>query len=234
MNGISLLMAITRREFEEDYITFLKQNNISAVFSTPARGTAGQTILRMLGLDKSEKSIIIALAESSHAFRIMHGMISRLGINVAGNGIAISIPVGSIGGASCMKYLMEGQDVIIGEVNEVEQKQEYQYELLAAIVESGTADTVMTAARKANAGGGTVVHAKGTGTDFTKKFFGVSIASEKDIVLIVVKREDKANVMRTIMAEAGIRSEAHTALISLPVEHVVGLTSVMTDADKPD
>jgi len=234
MNGIRLLMAITRREFEEDYITFLKRNHISAIFSTPARGTAGQTILRMLGLDKSEKSIILAFAEKSHAKQLMNGMISRLGINVAGNGIAISIPVGSIGGASAMKYLMEGQDVIIGEVNEVEQKQEYHYELLAAIAESGTADMVMTAARKANAGGGTVIHAKGTGTDFTSKFFGVSIATEKDIVLIVVKKEDKANVMRSIMSEAGIRSEAHTALISLPVEDVVGLTSVMIDDNKAE
>ena len=201
--------------------------DISAIFSTPGRGTAGETILRMLGLDKSEKSIIFALAESARAKKILQQMISNLGINVAGNGIAISIPVGSIGGASCMKYLMEGQDIIIGEVNEVEQKQTFPYELLAAIVESGTADMVMTAARKVGAGGGTVVHAKGTGTEFTSKFFGVSIASEKDIVFIVVKRDDKAHIMKAIMTEAGIRSDAHTALISLPIEDVVGLTSVM-------
>lgn len=227
MNGISLLIAITKREFEEDYITFLRRKRISAIFSTPGRGTAGETILRMLGLDKSEKSIIFALAESQRAKKILQQMISNLGINVAGNGIAISIPVGSIGGASCMKYLMEGQDIIIGEVNEVEQKQAFPYELLAAIVESGTADMVMSAARKVGAGGGTVVHAKGTGTEFTSKFFGVSIASEKDIVFIVVKRDDKSRIMKAIMTEAGIRSDAHTALISLPIEDVVGLTSVM-------
>lgn len=231
MNGISLLMVITQREFEEDYFAFLRKRHITAIFSTPARGTAGQTILRMLGLDKSEKTIILALTETSRVKRIMNSMISHLGINIAGNGIAISMPIGSIGGASCMKYLLEGQDVIIGEVNEVEEKQTFDYELLAAIVESGTADLVMTAARKAGAGGGTVVHAKGTGTEFTKKFFGVSIASEKDIVLTVVRREDKTNVMRSIMSEAGIRSDAHTALISLPVENVVGLISIMNDPD---
>ncbi len=229
MYGIRMLMVITQREFEGDYIKFLKKNNISAIFSTPARGTAGQTILKMLGLDKSEKVIILALTERSHAKHVMKGMISRLGINIAGNGIAISIPVGSIGGASCMKYLLEGQDVIIGEVNEVEQKQEFNYELLVAFIESGTSDIVMDAARKANAGGGTVIHAKGLGTEFTSKFFGVSIATEKDIVLIVVRREDKVNVMRAIMTDAGIRSDAHTALISLPVENVAGLVSVMAD-----
>lgn len=227
MNGISLLIAITKREFEEDYFTFLRRKRISAIFSTHGRGTAGETILRMLGLDKSEKSLIFALAETRRANKILDDMISKLGINLAGNGIAISIPVGSIGGASSMKYLMEGQDFIFGEVDDVEQKQIFPYELLAAVVESGTADIVMSAARKVGAGGGTVVHAKGTGTEFTSKFFGVSIASEKDIVLIVVKRDDKNTVMRAIMTEAGIRSDAHTALISLPIEKVVGLTSVM-------
>lgn len=226
MNGISLLVAITKREFEEDYISLLKRNHISAIFSTPCRGTAGETLLRMLGLDKAEKTLLFAMAESRRVSVLLQKMISALGINLAGNGIAVSIPVGSIGGASCMKYLMEGQDIIIGEVTEVEQKV-FPYELIVAVVENGTADMVMTAARKANAGGGTVIHAKGTGTDFTSKFFGVSIATEKEIVLIVTSREDKPNIMRAIMAEAGIRSEAHTALFSLPVEDVVGLTSVM-------
>ena len=226
MNGISLLVAITKREFEEDYIALLKRNHISAIFSTPCRGTAGETLLRMLGLDKAEKTLLFAMAESRRVSVLLQKMISALGINLAGNGIAVSIPVGSIGGASCMKYLMEGQDIIIGEVTEVEQKV-FPYELIVAVVENGTADMVMTAARKANAGGGTVIHAKGTGTDFTSKFFGVSIATEKEIVLIVTGREDKPNIMRAIMAEAGIRSEAHTALFSLPVEDVVGLTSVM-------
>ena len=226
MNGISLLVAITKREFEEDYIDFLKRNHISAIFSTPCRGTAGETLLRMLGLDKAEKTLLFAMVESRRVSVLLQKMISALGINLAGNGIAVSIPVGSIGGASCMKYLMEGQDIIIGEVTEVEQKV-FPYELIVAVVENGTADMVMTAARKANAGGGTVIHAKGTGTDFTSKFFGVSIATEKEIVLIVTSREDKPNIMRAIMAEAGIRSEAHTALFSLPVEDVVGLTSVM-------
>lgn len=231
MNGISLLVAITKREYEEDYLSFLNRNHISAIFSTPCRGTAGETLLRMLGLDKAEKTLIFAMAESRRVSVLLQKMISALGINLAGNGIAISIPVGSIGGASCMKYLMEGQDIIIGEVTDVEQKV-FPYELIVAAVENGTADMVMTAARKANAGGGTVIHAKGTGTDFTSKFFGVSIATEKEIVLIVTSREDKPNIMRAIMSEAGIRSEAHTALFSLPVEDVVGLTSVMKLPDE--
>lgn len=44
------------------------------------------------------------------------------------------------------------------------------YELLVAIANQGSIDNVMDAARSANAGGGTVIHAKGTGMEKQKNF----------------------------------------------------------------
>ena len=230
MQGISLLLTITKREFEQEFTSFLQQRGISAIFSVLCRGTAGQNILNLLGIEKTEKVLLFAMMESKKAARLMREMVSDMGINMPGNGIALRMPVGSIGGASCMKYLMEKQDIIIGEVTDMEEKQSFPYELIVAIAERGSMDMVMEAARSANAGGGTILHAKGTGTDFTSKFFGVSIAAEKEILLIVANRKDKAGIMRAIMEKAGIRSQAHTALFSLPVEDVVGLTSVMNAA----
>ena len=230
MQGISLLLTITKREFEQEFTSFLQQRGISAIFSALCRGTAGQNILNLLGIEKTEKVLLFAMMESKKAARLMREMVSDMGINMPGNGIALRMPVGSIGGASCMKYLMEKQDIIIGEVTDMEEKQSFPYELIVAIAERGSMDMVMEAARSANAGGGTILHAKGTGTDFTSKFFGVSIAAEKEMLLIVANRKDKAGIMRAIMEKAGIRSQAHTALFSLPVEDVVGLTSVMNAA----
>ncbi|MDD6882904.1 MAG: P-II family nitrogen regulator [Eubacteriales bacterium] len=230
MQGISLLLTITKREFEQEFTSFLQHRGISAVFSALCRGTAGQNILNLLGIEKTEKVLLFAMMESKKAARLMREMVSDMGINMPGNGIALRMPVGSIGGASCMKYLMEKQDIIIGEVTDMEEKQSFPYELIVAIAERGSMDMVMEAARSANAGGGTILHAKGTGTDFTSKFFGVSIAAEKEMLLIVANRKDKAGIMRAIMEKAGIRSQAHTALFSLPVEDVVGLTSVMNAA----
>ena len=48
------------------------------------------------------------------------------------------------------------------------------------------------------------------------------------MALIVISHRDKDAIMRAIMEKAGIHSQAHTALVTLPVESVVGLTSVMT------
>jgi nitrogen regulatory protein PII len=229
LNDIRLLTIITKREYEYSFEEFLKSDGMTAIFSTPCQGTAVKSMLDLLGLEKTEKALMISMAERGRAERIMRGMVSQLGINMPGNGIAMTIPVSSIGGVSSMKYLMERQNMIINEVADMDDRQPvFNYDLLVAITERGCVEQVMEAARTAGARGGTIIHAKGTGNEFTAKFFGVSIASEKDVALIVVNHKDKDGIMRAIMEKAGIRSEAHTAMISLPVESVVGLTSIMS------
>ena len=55
-------------------------------------------------------------------------------------------------------------------------EREIAHDLIVVIANQGSTDLVMDAAREAGATGGTVIHAKGTGTDLVRKFFGVSIA----------------------------------------------------------
>ena len=91
------------------------------------------------------------------------------------------------------------------------------------IANQGYSELVMDAARKAGAGGGTVIHAKGTGLEREEQFLGVSIASEKEMLFIVVKTELKNDVMRSVMRDAGLESKAKSILFSLPVTDTAGL-----------
>ena len=81
----------------------------------------------------------------------------------------------------------------------------------------------MDAAREANASGGTVIHAKGTGTERAEKFLGVSIAAEKEIIFIVVKTDQKNAIMQSIMSKAGTDTAARTIVFSLPVTSTAGM-----------
>ena len=108
------------------------------------------------------------------------------------------------------------------------------YTLIVAIAESGCTDIVMDAARSAGARGGTVVHAKGTANDkITSGFFGVTVASEKEMVYIVTKRQDRDTIMKAIMENAGQHTEAKAVVFSLPVDSVVGLRS-LTDQEESE
>ena len=80
---------------------------------------------------------------------------------------------------------------------------------------------VMDAAREAGAGGGTTINAKGTAAG-AEKFFGLSLAEEKEIVLIVSDAEKKKDIMKAIMQKAGIDSKAHALVFSIPVSTTAG------------
>ena len=56
-----------------------------------------------------------------------------------------------------------------------------------------------------------------------EKFLGVSIVNEKEIVFIVVKSEQKNNIMKAIMDDAGLESKAKSIVFSLPVTSTAGM-----------
>lgn len=94
--------------------------------------------------------------------------------------------------------------------------------LIVAVANEGRTDTVMNAARAAGAAGGTVIHGKGPASEEAAHFFNISIASEKEMIFIVSKKEQKAQIMRSVVEKAGPSTEAGAVLFSLPVTSVEG------------
>ena len=99
----------------------------------------------------------------------------------------------------------------------------FDYELIVTILNEGHTDPVMDAARAAGAGGGTVLHAKGTGAKRANKFFGVSLADEKEMIFIVSKTGEKAAIMKAIAERTGPGTPAGAICFSLPISAVAGL-----------
>lgn len=223
MAGYTLLINILGREYEEAYLEYYKKSGINTVFSSLCSGTASKSMLDYLGLEKNEKVMLNMIVSQDNAESIMSGLVTKMGINLPGTGIAMTVSVESIGGKASLMYLAEGQENTSDEVKKVN---ENLYSLITVICEKGYSDTVMDAARAAGAGGGTVVHGKGTANEFTAKFFGVSIAAEKEIIYIVTRKSDKDAIMKAIIENAGAATDARAAIFSIPVDDVAGLCSV--------
>jgi len=112
----------------------------------------------------------------------------------------------------------------------VDIKDEYQeFDLIITIVNRGFDDVVMDAARSAGATGGTVLNARGAGVHEAEKFFGISIQPEKDLILILAKREDKKQIMHAIRNEVGLNKEGRGLSFSMPVEDVCGIVHMNLD-----
>lgn len=54
------------------------------------------------------------------------------------------------------------------------------YELLVVVANQGYTEYIMEAARSANAAGGTVIHAKGTGMQKAEQFLGFLLQPKRD------------------------------------------------------
>lgn len=67
--------------------------------------------------------------------------------------------------------------------------------LITSIINHGEADDIMAVARNAGARGGTIINARGTGTAEDVKFFGISLAPEKEMLLIVADNERCAAIV---------------------------------------
>ena len=215
MSGLDLIITITDRSKCELFINWFRGRDIPLVLTALGQGTATTEILDCLGLEASEKSVLFCLAPHS---RCMVRRAARdLWLDVPGQGVLMTVPVKSIGGSTAKEYLLHEQE------GETAMEREIAHDLIVVIANQGSTDLVMDAAREAGATGGTVIHAKGTGTDLVRKFFGVSIASEQEMVFILARSEAKKPIMKAIMAKAGIQSAAQSLVFSLPVGDIAGL-----------
>ena len=100
------------------------------------------------------------------------------------------------------------------------------YEVIFCVVNAGYSDLVMDAAKEVGARGGTVMNAKGTANREAEQFFNIAIQPEKEIVMILVKKEIKDDVLHAIYKNAGLKSEGSGIAFSMPVNQVVGLSPV--------
>ena len=224
MRNLYCMLTIVRRELGEQFISFYKKNGMKTAFASLCNGTAQQKTLDYLGIEKTEKILITTFGPSDTVKKVSRELITKMNIDIPGSGIAMTIPMESVGGKTTLEALTKGQDLEKGEVKDVN---EMDYSLVVVIAESGGTDAVMDAARSAGARGGTVMHAKGTANDSLKNtFFGVTVASEKELIYIVSRKSDRDTIMKAIMEQAGAHTETKAMVFSLPVDSVVGLRSV--------
>ena len=98
-----------------------------------------------------------------------------------------------------------------------------EYDLIITIVNRGSADIAMEAARQAGSQGGTVFYARGSGIHEVETFFGISIQPEKEVLLNLVKHELTKDIMHAIIEKAGLCTPGRGISFALPVEDVAGI-----------
>ena len=184
------------------------------------RGTAGSELLNLLGMDDTEKVVSLSVMTASIWKGVKKDLQKELQIDVPGTGIAFTVPMSSVAGKTALRVLTHRTDFERGEESEMKNTE---HELILAICEQGYSQKVMDAAKKGGAGGGTVIRARGTGVHNAEQFLGITLTSEKDIIFIVSRTEQKNAIMQAIVKDAGPETRARAVVFSLPVTDTAGL-----------
>ena len=102
------------------------------------------------------------------------------------------------------------------------------HEVIFAIVNSGFAEDVMDVAREQGARGGTILNGRGVAREEAAAFFGIPLHSEKEILMMVVEKSIKNNILNAIYKEMGMGKPAQGIAFTLPVSDVAGLVKEET------
>ena len=99
------------------------------------------------------------------------------------------------------------------------------FKLIIAFVEDSTTDAIMDAAREAGATGCTVINnARGEGIKENKTFFGLTLSSQRDVVLLLVEQHLSRDILEHIGEVGEFDSTPGTGIaIVIDVEDAIGV-----------
>ena len=102
-----------------------------------------------------------------------------------------------------------------------------QFKLLLVFVEDTKTDEVIEAARDSGATGCTVInHARGEGHRESKSFFGLTLTTQRDVVLLLVEQHMARGILEHIGEVGEFDETSGTGLaIQIDVEDAVGVAS---------
>ena len=102
---------------------------------------------------------------------------------------------------------------------------------LYIVINAGFAEAAIEIARSVGARGATILTARGFGS-IHKSIMGISVDTEKEMVLCLVDKETADRVIDAIKEKAGPGSPVNGICFTIPVEQMVGINNGLPE-EKP-
>ena len=105
------------------------------------------------------------------------------------------------------------------------------FKLIITFVEDSKTDAVMDAAREAGATGATIINnARGEGLKQSKTFFGLSLETQRDVLLFLVEEHMSRAIIEKIANVAEFEENPGSGIaFQLDVEDAVGVTKQIAE-----
>jgi nitrogen regulatory protein PII len=105
------------------------------------------------------------------------------------------------------------------------------FKLIIVMVEDGKTEQVLDAARQAGATGATVLNqARGEGIRPARTFLGLSVGSQRDVILLLVEEHMSRQILETIASVGEFDESPGTGIaFQIDVEDAVGVRHQITE-----
>jgi nitrogen regulatory protein PII len=189
-----------------------KENGVTGGTILIGKGTIHNKLLHALGIDDVRKEIVLIAAAKEVGDKALAEIYKQMNMHKPHRGIGFSLPLRQIFGSriNCQK-------------DQNEEDKNMNYNLIITIVEKGKAEAVIDAATSAGSRGGTIVNGRGSGIHETKKLFNIEIEPEKELVLILAKKNVTDKITSTIREELKIDDPGKGIIFILDVTQAYGL-----------
>jgi nitrogen regulatory protein PII len=186
MTAFSLLVCIVPHDSGEFVTQTATAAGAAGGTVLMGRNIASNGLLQALAIGDTSKDIVYILVSSEEKKLVIRAVMTASEKKRKFYGILFTI--------SAAYFIRTG--IVTGGDNDMAQTMTHQ--MITVIANKGYADDIMAAARKAGAGGGTVINARGTARPGDAKFFGMEIVPEKEMVIILVDAEKTQGVLNAV------------------------------------
>ena len=99
------------------------------------------------------------------------------------------------------------------------------FKMIVVFVEDSKSDDVLEAAREAGATGSTIINnARGEGLEVSKTFFGLSLETQRDVLLLLVEEHLSRHILEEIGRAGQFDEEPGTGIaFQIDVEDAIGV-----------
>ena len=151
-------------------------------------GSSDHSLSKFFGVDQLRKECLFFVSDKETVSDTLRVLTDTFQLDKPNKGVAFTMPLNQLFGAGKIDYEKETQG----------KESMYMHQAIFVIVERGKSEEVLEAAAKVGSKGGTVIHARGSGAEETKRFFQMDIEPEKDIVLILAKESEAKHITDVI------------------------------------
>ena len=106
------------------------------------------------------------------------------------------------------------------------------FKLILALVNDDYQDAVIKAAKDAGATGATILNSRGEGIHSQQSFLGLSMESQKDMLLFLVEDFNANKIMEAIYHAGKLNESGNGIAFSMNVDRAIGLESQLPVMEK--